>query len=62
MAAKSTSRWLLRISCVVIVGALAADIGGYVVSDEELQRMQARGPEAAAGDVPYPFSRATEML
>ena len=36
--------------------------GGFVVSGEELQRMQARGPEAAAGDVPYPFSRAAEML
>ncbi len=36
--------------------------GGFVVSDEELQRLKARGPEAAAGDVPYPFSHAAEML
>jgi len=37
--------------------------GGFVVSDEELQRMKARGPEEAAGpDVPYPFSKAAEML
>ena len=36
--------------------------GGFVVSDEELQRLKARGPEAAANDVPYPFSSAAEML
>lgn len=36
--------------------------GGFVVSDEELQRLKARGPEAAANDVPYPFSHAAEML
>ena len=36
--------------------------GGFVVSDEELQRLKARGPEAAAGDVPYPFSNAAQML
>jgi len=36
--------------------------GGFVVSDEELQRLKSRGPEAAANDVPYPFSHAAEML
>ncbi|MGB6117553.1 MAG: L-serine ammonia-lyase [Mesorhizobium sp.] len=36
--------------------------GGFVVSDEELQRLKARGPEAAANDVPYPFSDAKSML
>jgi L-serine dehydratase len=37
--------------------------GGFVVSDEELQRMKARGPEQAAGPaVPYPFRNAAEML
>ena len=36
--------------------------GGFVVSDEELQRLKARGPEAVAGDVPYPFSNAAQML
>lgn len=36
--------------------------GGFVVSDEELQRLKTRGPEAAANDVPYPFSHAAEML
>ncbi|SMH45540.1 L-serine ammonia-lyase [Mesorhizobium australicum] len=36
--------------------------GGFIVSDEELQRLKARGPEAAANDVPYPFSHAAEML
>jgi len=36
--------------------------GGFVVSEEELQRLQARGPEAAANDVPYPFSNAATML
>jgi L-serine dehydratase len=36
--------------------------GGFVVSDEELQRLKARGPEAAANDVPYPFSHAAQML
>ncbi len=36
--------------------------GGFVVSDEELQRLKARGPEAAANDVPYPFANARGML
>ena len=36
--------------------------GGFVVSDEELQRLKSRGPEAAANDVPYPFSHAADML
>jgi L-serine dehydratase len=36
--------------------------GGFVVSDEELQRLKSRGPEAAANDVPYPFTHAAEML
>ena len=36
--------------------------GGFVVSEEELQRLQQRGPEAAAGDVPHPFRNAKEML
>jgi L-serine dehydratase len=37
--------------------------GGFVVSDEELQRMKARGPEQPAGPpVPYPFRSAAEML
>jgi L-serine dehydratase len=37
--------------------------GGFVVSDEELQRMKARGPAATeTRKVPYPFRRADEML
>ncbi|MDP3895852.1 MAG: L-serine ammonia-lyase [Mesorhizobium sp.] len=36
--------------------------GGFVVSDEELQRLKSRGAEAAANDVPYPFSSADQML
>lgn len=36
--------------------------GGFVVSEEELQRLKARGPEAAANDVPYPFANAKGML
>lgn len=36
--------------------------GGFVVSDEELQRLKTRGPEAAANDVPYPFESAKSML
>lgn len=36
--------------------------GGFVVSDEELQRLQQRGPEGQAGDVPFPFGNAKEML
>lgn len=36
--------------------------GGFVVSDEELQRMKARGPEKPSKKVPYPFASAKEML
>jgi L-serine dehydratase len=36
--------------------------GGFVVSEEELQRLAARGPEGQGGDVPYPFGNAREML
>ena len=37
--------------------------GGFVVSDEELQRMKARGaPRRPQGKVPYPFANAAEML
>src|SRR5690606_25588137 len=37
--------------------------GGFVVSDEELQRLKMRGNEEASGKaVPYPFKSADEML
>src|SRR5690606_9084033 len=37
--------------------------GGFVVSDEELQRMRARGSVTTEGKkVPYPFKNAAEML
>ncbi|BCH24899.1 L-serine ammonia-lyase [Mesorhizobium sp. L-8-3] len=36
--------------------------GGFVVSDEELQRMKTRGPQAPGRPVPYPFRSAAEML
>ncbi len=36
--------------------------GGFIVSDEELQRLQQRGPEGQASDVPFPFRNAKEML
>lgn len=36
--------------------------GGFVVSEEELQRLKARGPEGQASDVPYPFRNARQML
>lgn len=36
--------------------------GGFVVSDEELQRMKARGPDKPSKKVPYPFASAREML
>ena len=37
--------------------------GGFVVSDEELQRMKARGSVTTEGKkVPYPFRNAKEML
>ncbi|MCO5157337.1 MAG: L-serine ammonia-lyase [Aquamicrobium sp.] len=38
--------------------------GGFVVSEEELQRLKAEGPVRGSGDkgVPYPFRSAKEML
>lgn len=36
--------------------------GGFVVSDEELQRMKSRSAPEAPVDVPYPFASAAEML
>jgi L-serine dehydratase len=36
--------------------------GGFVVSEEELQRLKARGPETPSRAVPYPFANAGEML
>ncbi|MDZ5696385.1 L-serine ammonia-lyase [Chelativorans sp. M5D2P16] len=36
--------------------------GGFVVSEEELQALQARGKQAAERNVPYPFANAREML
>jgi L-serine dehydratase len=36
--------------------------GGFVVSDEELQRMKSRSAPAAPVNVPYPFASAREML
>ncbi len=36
--------------------------GGFVVSEEELQRLKAKGPEKPATPVPYPFRNAVEML
>lgn len=36
--------------------------GGFVVSEEELQRIRTRGPDHDAGPVPYPFGNAAEML
>lgn len=36
--------------------------GGFVVSDEELQRIKARGAEKPSKKVPYPFANAKEML
>ncbi len=36
--------------------------GGFVVSDEELQRLKARGPESDGRPMPYPFKNAAEML
>jgi L-serine dehydratase len=36
--------------------------GGFVVSEEELQRLKAKGPEKPATRVPYPFKNAVEML
>ncbi len=36
--------------------------GGFVVSEEELQRLKARGPDKPVTKVPYPFANAVEML
>ncbi|EHK55117.1 L-serine ammonia-lyase [Allomesorhizobium alhagi] len=36
--------------------------GGFVVSEEELQRLKSRGAAADAKPVPYPFRNAVEML
>lgn len=36
--------------------------GGFVVSDEELQRMKSRSAPAATVNVPYPFASAAQML
>jgi L-serine dehydratase len=36
--------------------------GGFVVSEEELQRLKARGPDKSGKRVPYPFRNAVEML
>jgi L-serine dehydratase len=36
--------------------------GGFVVSEEELQRMKGGTAKAAGPDVPYPFADAAEML
>ena len=36
--------------------------GGFVVSDEELQRMKSRGAPEEHVKVPYPFASAAEML
>ena len=36
--------------------------GGFVVSDEELQRMKSRGAPESTVKVPYPFASAAEML
>lgn len=36
--------------------------GGFVVSEEELQRLKERGPEGHGKDVPFPFRSAREML
>ena len=36
--------------------------GGFVVSEEELQRLKSRGNTPAGPKVPYPFKNAVEML
>ena len=36
--------------------------GGFVVSEEELQRMKAQRPAKPGSKVPYPFATAKEML
>jgi L-serine dehydratase len=36
--------------------------GGFVVSEEELQRLKTKGPDKSGKPVPYPFKNAVEML
>ncbi|MEQ1942711.1 L-serine ammonia-lyase [Mesorhizobium sp. VNQ89] len=36
--------------------------GGFVVSEEELQKLKAKGPDKPSKRVPYPFKNAVEML
>jgi L-serine dehydratase len=36
--------------------------GGFVVSEEELQRLKTRGPAQTGKAVPYPFAKAAQML
>jgi len=36
--------------------------GGFVMAEEELQRLKTRGPLKSAKPVPYPFRNAVEML
>ncbi len=36
--------------------------GGFVVSEEELQRLKTRGPVQSGKPVPYPFATAAQML
>ena len=36
--------------------------GGFVVSEEELQRLKTRGPAKTGTPVPYPFANAVQML
>jgi L-serine dehydratase len=36
--------------------------GGFVVSEEELQRLKAKGADKPSTHVPYPFRNAVEML
>ena len=36
--------------------------GGFVVSEEELQRLKSRGAKKEAKPVPYPFANAAQML
>ena len=36
--------------------------GGFVVSEEELQRLKTRGPAQSGKPVPYPFANAVQML
>ncbi len=36
--------------------------GGFVVSEEELQRLKSKGPDKSSTRVPHPFKNAAEML